>query len=278
MQTLADLNCKVLLEIGPQPVLTAAALRAWPDPATTPRAIASLRKNTADHRQITGALADAYVLGHLPNFGAVQHEPARKLDLPTYPFQRRQYWYRDNWQAPKYNARLARSTSETVRLLEEGRIDELVALLGNAGDEQQTVDVLTRLAAQHNQHRKTESIADARYEIRWDKTAAAGSGAQADEASTWLLISDDADVAQPLVDALTTLGHQHRLLGLPSSDVDEEQLVAALRAAAEVEPTLRIVHVAALESDTAPTMQIAVAHAAPRHERKPSTFPRCGRR
>ncbi|MDT5230147.1 MAG: hypothetical protein QOI39_647 [Mycobacterium sp.] len=254
VQTLSDLNCKVLLEIGPQPVLTAAALRAWPDPATTPRAIASLRKNTADHRQITGALADAYVLGHLPNFEAVQHGPARKLDLPTYPFQHRQYWYRDNWEAPKYNAHL-QSTSETVRLLEEGRIDELVALLGNAGDEQQTVDVLTRLAAQHNQHRKTDSIADARYEIRWDKTSAAGSSAQAAEASTWLLIGDDADVAQPLVDALTALGHQHRLLGLPSSDVDEEQLVAALRAAAEAEPTLRIVHVAALDSDTAPTMQ-----------------------
>ncbi|MDT5278802.1 MAG: hypothetical protein QOG95_5734, partial [Mycobacterium sp.] len=254
VQTLSDLNCKVLLEIGPQPVLTAAALRAWPDPATTPRAIASLRKNTADHRQITGALADAYVLGHLPNFEAVQHGPARKLDLPTYPFQHRQYWYRDNWKAPKQNARLE-STSETVRLLEEGRIDELVALLGNAGDEQQTVDVLTRLAAQHNQHRKTNSIADARYEIRWDKTSAAGSSAQAGEASTWLLIGDDADVAQPLVDALTALGHQHRLLGLPSTDADEEQLVAALRAAAEADPTLRIVHVAALDSDTAPTMR-----------------------
>ena len=31
--------------------------------------------------------------------------------------------------------------------------------------------------------------------------------------------------------------------------------MAALRAAAEAEPTLRIVHVAALDSDTAPTMQ-----------------------
>ena len=71
VHTLADLGCKVLLEIGPQPVLTAAALRAWPDPATAPRAIASLRRNTADHRQITEALADAYVSGHLPDFGAV---------------------------------------------------------------------------------------------------------------------------------------------------------------------------------------------------------------
>ncbi len=100
VRTLADLGCKVLLEIGPQPVLTAAALRAWPDPATTPRAIASLRRNTADHRQITEALADAYVLGHLPDFGAVRQGPARKLDLPTYPFQHRQYWYREKRVRP----------------------------------------------------------------------------------------------------------------------------------------------------------------------------------
>ena len=110
VQTLSDLSCKVLLEIGPQPVLTAAALRAWPDPATTPRAIASLRKNTADHRQITEALADAYVLGHLPDFGAVRQGPARKLDLPTYPFQHRQYWFRDNREMRRPAIRISRST------------------------------------------------------------------------------------------------------------------------------------------------------------------------
>ncbi len=107
VRTLADLNCKVLLEIGPQPVLTAAALRAWPDPATAPRAIASLRRNTADHRQITEAVADAYVLGHLPDFGAFRQAHARKLDLPTYPFEHRQYWYRDNREVPNQQQHLA---------------------------------------------------------------------------------------------------------------------------------------------------------------------------
>ena len=71
VRTLADLRCTMLLEIGPQPVLTAAAMRAWPDPATAPRAIASLRKNIADHRQITEALANAYIAGHRPDFGAL---------------------------------------------------------------------------------------------------------------------------------------------------------------------------------------------------------------
>ena len=164
VQTLSDLGCKVLLEIGPQPVLTAAALRAWPDPATTPRAIASLRKNTADHRQITEALADAYALGHLPDFGAVRQGPARKLDLPTYPFQHRQYWYRENRELPTQQSHVT-ATSETVRLLEDGRFEELAALLGGAGDDQQTLNVLTKVAAQHNAQRKTKSISDARYEI-----------------------------------------------------------------------------------------------------------------
>ena len=161
VRTLADLGCKVLLEVGPQPVLTAAAMRAWPDPATAPRAIASLRRNTPDHRQMNEAIADAYVLGHLPDFDAVRQEPGRKIDLPTYPFQHRQYWFREPRVRPSERARPA--TSEAVRLLEDGRIEELATLLDGVSGDQQTIDVLTRLAAQHSQHRDTQSISDARY-------------------------------------------------------------------------------------------------------------------
>jgi acyl transferase domain-containing protein/acyl carrier protein len=255
VRTLADLSCKVLLEVGPQPVLTAAALRAWPDPATAPRAIASLRRNSADHCQITEALADVYVLGHLPDFGAVIG-PARKLDLPTYPFQHRRYWYSEKRVLPTQQTDTVRT--EAVRLLEDGRIEELAALLDGASGNQQTVDMLTKLAAQHNRQRKSQSIADDRYEVRWEKSIAGVSGvsaAEAGEGSAWLLIGDDADVVQPLVDALTARGHQHRILGLPVSDADEERLEVALRAAVADEPTLRILHVAALDSDTAPSMR-----------------------
>ncbi|MGO9654900.1 SDR family NAD(P)-dependent oxidoreductase [Mycobacterium sp.] len=259
VRTLADLSCKVLLEVGPQPVLTAAALRAWPDPATAPRAIASLRRNTADHRQITEALADAYVLGHLPDFGAVIGS-ARKLDLPTYPFQHRQYWFREQRVRPTKQSsnQTAAIRTEAVRLLEDGRIEELAALLDGASGNQQAVDLLTKLAAQHNRQREAQSITDDRYEVRWEKSIAGVSGlsdAEADEGSAWLLIGDDAEVVQPLVDVLTTHGHQHRILGLPLSDADEERLEVVLRAAVADEPELRILHVAALDSDTAPSMR-----------------------
>ena len=171
VRTLADLSCKLLLEIGPQPVLTAAALRAWPDPTTAPRAIASLRRNTDDHRQITEALADAYVLGHLPDFGTAMG-PARKLDLPTYPFEHRQYWFNERraGSAHQHSKQAPAARTDAVRLLEDGRIDELAALLDGSGDNQQTVELLTKLAAQHNRQRGSQSIADDRYEIRWEKS------------------------------------------------------------------------------------------------------------
>ena len=130
VRTLAELHCTMLLEIGPQPILTAAALRAWPDPATAPRAIASMRKNIADHRQITEALANAYIVGHRPDFGALQPATARKLDLPTYPFQHRQYWFREQRVAPTHASNQASAArTEAVGLLEDGRIEELAALL-----------------------------------------------------------------------------------------------------------------------------------------------------
>ncbi|MDP7704960.1 SDR family NAD(P)-dependent oxidoreductase [Mycobacterium sp. TY815] len=250
--TLADLGCKLLLEVGPQPVLTAAALRAWPDPSTAPRAIASMRRNGDERRQLTEAVADAYVAGHLPRFGALQQGPRRKLDLPTYPFQHRQYWFRDNRAQPTVKTdRSAGLRTEAVRLLEDGRIDELAALLDGAGGNQQTVDVLTRLAAQHNQQRETQSIAGDRYEIRWEKRVVPAAGADA----SWLLIADDAEAVRPLVDVLAARGHQHRVLGLPGSDADEQRLEELLREAAADGAALRILVLSAIETDTAPSMR-----------------------
>ncbi|MDT5215728.1 MAG: hypothetical protein QOK18_3967, partial [Mycobacterium sp.] len=254
VRTLAELNCKLLLEIGPRPVLTAAALGAWPDPATAPKVVASLRRNVADHRQITEAVADAYVLGAQPEFAALRQAHARKLDLPTYPFEHRQYWFSDNWDANRDNAKPQQhvgASTRAVRLLEDGRIEELATLLGGASGDQQTLNVLTKLAAQHNQQRTTQSIADDRYEIRWEKSTASSSGTEAGEASAWILIGDDTGAVQPLVDVLTARGHRHRFFGLPVSDADEEQLADALRTAAADDPTTRIVHVAALDSGSA---------------------------
>ncbi len=253
--TLAELGCTMLLEVGPQPVLTAAALRAWPDTAATPKAIPSLRRNVADSRQIAEALAAAYIAGHLPDFGALLTLPVHRLDLPTYPFEHRQYWFPHHEQPAADHAATVDNVvrTEAVQLLEDGRIDELAALLDSQGLDSQgggttTADVLRRLAAQHNRQRSAQSIADIRYEIRWEKSATAASVVSGDD-SLWVVIGDDDSVTGPLADTLTAAGLRHRVVGLPTSDDDEERLAGELRSATQEGSSLRIVHVAALDSN-----------------------------
>ncbi len=228
VRTLADQSCRLVLEIGPRPILTATALSAWPDPATAPRAITSLRRNTADHRQITEAVADAYVLGHLPDFAAFRQPHARKLDLPTYPFERRQYWFRDERSRPGTRQDTDGPATDADRLLEGGR---------------------------HDQRPATQSIEQDRYEIRWDTSTAPVSRAEASVESSWIVVADDTDAVRPLLDVLTARNNRHHVVGLPVSDADEQRLADALRAAAANDSTLRIVHVAALEVATAPSMR-----------------------
>ena len=102
--TLAEQGCSVSMAVGPQPVLTAAAIAAWPDAAPVPQTIASLRRGTDDGRCLTEALAAAYVSGHRLDFAARCARPARPVDLPTYPFQHRTYWF-PAYTAPELNSR-----------------------------------------------------------------------------------------------------------------------------------------------------------------------------
>ncbi|MGV0851824.1 type I polyketide synthase [Mycolicibacterium phlei] len=259
VRTLADLNCKALLEIGPRPVLTAAALAAWPDPATTPRALSSLRPKSADHRQISEAVAEAYVLGHLPDFAALRRPYARRVDLPTYPFEHRRYWFTDNLgddradspdEARDTAGQSSGANTEALRLLENGQITELADLLGDS--DPQTINVLSRFAAHHNQQRTTQSIADDRYEFRWHKTSTA---ARESDSATWVIVGDDGDATRPLVEALTARDEQYRFVGLPASDADEAELTETLRAAVQQDSPLRIVNVAAVDADTGTSMR-----------------------
>ena len=253
VRTLAELGCAALLEIGPQPILTAAAMRAWPETAASPRVIASLRRSGSDRRQITEALASAYAGGHVPDFGVHLQGHGRRIELPTYPFQHRAYWFSAS-EEPSGKADALRT--ETIQLLEDERIDELAALLDGPGGTGQSTGTLRKLAAQYNRERSVQSIASLRYEMRWEKFAAVSSSA-ACEAPAWLLVTDQTEAVGPLTEALTARGHRHRILQLAEFDDDDagERLEAELRATAADEPNLRIMHVAAPAADVTSSAQ-----------------------
>jgi len=81
---------RVLLELGPRPVLTALARREFNEANV---GIGTLRSPQDDGEHMRKALANLYVQGVAIDWGAL-HKPYRrdKVALPSYPFQRERHW------------------------------------------------------------------------------------------------------------------------------------------------------------------------------------------
>ena len=273
VRTLADLGCAVLLEVGPQPVLTAAALRAWPDTCATPqrdRVLAPQRRRPPpDQRGPRSGLRR-----RPPS--RLRRTPARsgrKVDLPTYPFQHRQYWFP---KSPASAAATDATRTETVRLLEEGRIEELAALLGGA-ERRPDRRSLKQLAAQHNQQRNAQihrgrplrgpagrSRLRERRPTQRRGIRLAPDRRRRRRGSATHRCADGARAPAPDPGAA---GHPMRT---------QSSFDAALRTAVAEEPALRILHLAGLDPDGAGIDALAGADAAPSPGGHPPGLP--GRR
>ncbi|WP_184502957.1 type I polyketide synthase [Streptomyces botrytidirepellens] len=77
-----------LLEVGPDPVLTALAKAA-----SDVIVVSALRKGRAEAETVLGAVAEVFVHGAKVDWAAVfAGTGARRVGLPTYAFQRQRYW------------------------------------------------------------------------------------------------------------------------------------------------------------------------------------------
>jgi len=91
IRSLNSLGCDVLLELGPQPVLTGMAAASWTGASSA--LIPSLQPGVPDGEAMMRMLARLFVHGVNPRFEAIFAEaPRTRLVLPTYPFQRERLW------------------------------------------------------------------------------------------------------------------------------------------------------------------------------------------
>ncbi|MEY9928543.1 acyl transferase domain-containing protein/acyl carrier protein [Catenulispora sp. GP43] len=86
ISSLVSSNVTRFVEIGPQATLTGLLDL---DGAT---ALAALRKDQPEERAIVTALATLHAQGIAVDWHAFYGEPAARIDLPTYPFQRQRFW------------------------------------------------------------------------------------------------------------------------------------------------------------------------------------------
>ncbi|MGW3496800.1 SDR family NAD(P)-dependent oxidoreductase [Streptomyces sp. NPDC001020] len=95
VRALAQDGCDVFVEVGPQPVLTGLARRGGIAAGNEDRWLASMARSARSADE-TGRLLDVlgrlYVQGADVTWAALDDPAARKVALPTYPFQRRRHW------------------------------------------------------------------------------------------------------------------------------------------------------------------------------------------
>ena len=99
IRALRAMDVTALIEIGSHPTLLGLAAQAAPDAPW--RALPSLRRGRDERLQMRSSLAQLYVSGAALRWDAIPGAPsARRIVLPTYPFQRERYWGLNEGAAP----------------------------------------------------------------------------------------------------------------------------------------------------------------------------------
>jgi acyl transferase domain-containing protein/D-arabinose 1-dehydrogenase-like Zn-dependent alcohol dehydrogenase/acyl carrier protein len=93
VETLHEQGASTYLELGPDPVLCAMARQCLGEGEGEAAFVPSLRESRPEAGALTSAIAHAHAAGAKVEWGAFfEGTGAKRVPLPTYPFQRKRYW------------------------------------------------------------------------------------------------------------------------------------------------------------------------------------------
>ncbi|MDT0318910.1 SDR family NAD(P)-dependent oxidoreductase [Streptomyces sp. DSM 44918] len=215
VRTLEELGVTAFLELGPDAVLSQLARENLdaprdqaPDrrdrtPAPTPAVVPVLRRDLSEPAALLAALAELHVHGVEPDWNAVLGRPARPAPaLPTYPFQRRRYWYEEPVGATPDGAPAATGGSERL-LWEAVERSDTRALAGvlSLDDGEQAAALLPALADLRRRGADRARRDAWRYRETWLPHRAPEAAAPA---GSWLLVVPEHLADHPWVAAAET--------------------------------------------------------------------------
>ncbi|GET38066.1 beta-ketoacyl synthase [Microseira wollei NIES-4236] len=208
METLFQQGYEVFLEIGPKPTLSGMGRGNFELPISGSQLkdngksaqllwLVSLYPGREDWQQMLHSLATLYVRGVPVDWSGFDRDyPRRRLQLPTYPFQRQRYWAK----LPE-NGHL--KVDNTFNIL----IHQLETTAKLSEDELKLLPKLLELLAEQNQQQQTAAtIKDWLYEIEWQPKPRNLTNNGFDKQGSWLIFADRGGVGKTLAKVLQERG------------------------------------------------------------------------
>ncbi|MDT0527733.1 SDR family NAD(P)-dependent oxidoreductase [Micromonospora sp. DSM 115977] len=269
VRSLVAAGYQTFVEVSAHPVLTMAVQESVELAAADPDAVTvtgSLRRGEGGLGRFLRALAEVWT-GGTP----VDWRPAftglagRRLDLPTYPFQRQLYWPQPS-AAPAPAAGVAGPVQDDevdARFWAAVEAEDLTALtaeLASATEAEPVpdaafADVLPVLAAWRRRHRDQATVDSWRYRDSWTPLAGDAAGEPAVTGTWWLLTGpDDTSAAEAAfcAEALRRHGGTVVPLALDADRTDRAALAARLRDLADGGTPAGILSLLPLDETPAP--------------------------
>ncbi|MEU9489646.1 type I polyketide synthase, partial [Streptomyces decoyicus] len=219
VRALAERNVTRLVELGPDGTLTALAAACLPDGdrLLTPL----LRKDTPEAIGLLTALSRLHISG-VPLDWAALLPGARRVDLPTYAFQRTRYWLDATPPDATPGSRPVDSAFWTA--VEQQNVPELADSLSL--DRSLLEPVVPALAAFHRDRQQHATARTWRYAEHWEPVDPDPATNAPDR---WLLVvpAADPELHQPVAAALTTALARHGTAVTPLSlppDADADHI------------------------------------------------------
>ncbi|WP_232543351.1 SDR family NAD(P)-dependent oxidoreductase, partial [Kitasatospora aureofaciens] len=182
LATLAARGVRRHLELGPDGVLSALVQAGGADQADPARPVVTataLPHGRDERTTLLTAVARLHADGLAPHWPAVfEGTGARRVDLPTYPFQRQRYW-----PEPTPAPAPATADGEFWTVLRTESLDALADTLDVDGDA--LAKVLPALRDWHDRREEQAAVDALRRRIVWQPLDRARSGAPA---GTWLAV------------------------------------------------------------------------------------------
>ncbi|MEV0882034.1 type I polyketide synthase [Micromonospora echinofusca] len=236
VRTLRANGVGTFVEVGPDAVLTASVQEtlagAEAGDAAPAVVVPVLRRDRPDRRALLAALAQLHVAGTPVRWADVLADrPGRLVDLPTYPFERQQYWVPAEAPADDTTTggagALDRGFWAAVERADLDALRDTLAVTDTAAAE--SLRTLLPVLADWRRQRQEHSVLDGwRYRADWQVTA---EPAPARLTGTWLLALPAGGTDDPAVEAvraaLTGAGADVQPLTV-EPDADRAGLAASL--------------------------------------------------